>query len=211
MPPYWFRHRCHVDSMTSRWRATSSIDYPWPRSFPPSANFQTICSGVCRRRFIVCCPPSPHRGPRTRTTGGSAYGDPVSDAVAEHGGALPGLGARRCRTAGAIRIAVREPGRQARRGLVGVPWVRASSSPVDGHVLSQVGSHRTPRVEGIRASPPVTVVLLVPGRLRDGSGPWFALGTLAPGCTHDAPVSRCSRRGSLPMRWNSSLGRRASA
>ncbi len=48
-----------------------------PRSFSPSTSFRTICSGVCRPRFIVCCPPSPHRGPRTRTTGGSAYGDPV--------------------------------------------------------------------------------------------------------------------------------------
>ena len=31
MPPYWFFHRCHVDSVISRWRLTSSTVWPWLR------------------------------------------------------------------------------------------------------------------------------------------------------------------------------------
>jgi hypothetical protein len=47
MPPYWLSQRCQVDSAISRWRQTSAMSAPVPRSRLPSASFLMICSGVC--------------------------------------------------------------------------------------------------------------------------------------------------------------------
>ena len=46
------------------------------------------CSGLCRFRFIAVSSSLPILGHRTRTTGGSAQGAPVS--IAERKGATPG-------------------------------------------------------------------------------------------------------------------------
>src|ERR1019366_2135239 len=61
MPPYWLRQRCQVDSVISRWRATSSRFFPSPRSFSPSVSLRITCSGVCLRRFTLRSS-SPHFG-----------------------------------------------------------------------------------------------------------------------------------------------------
>src|SRR5271157_1344985 len=77
MPPYWFRQRCQVCSEISRCLETSSIVLPSARSFSPSASLRITCSGVCRRCFILCCPPRPILGHRTHTRGGLLQRDPV--------------------------------------------------------------------------------------------------------------------------------------
>src|SRR5665213_2560338 len=62
IPPYWFRHRCQVDSVISRWRATSSMLLPSPRSLSPSASLRMICSGVCFRFFMAVLSSFPNDG-----------------------------------------------------------------------------------------------------------------------------------------------------
>src|SRR6185437_9386215 len=58
MPPYCARQRAQLDSETSRCRSTSVSSVPSFSIRSPSRNFRTICSGVCRLRFIVMssCP-----------------------------------------------------------------------------------------------------------------------------------------------------------
>src|SRR5271154_2305766 len=78
IPPYWLRQRCQVCSEISRCLETSSIVLPSARSFSPSASLRITCSGVCRRCFILCCPPCPILGHRTHTRGGLLQRDPVT-------------------------------------------------------------------------------------------------------------------------------------
>jgi hypothetical protein len=53
MPPYCARQRFQLDSETSRYRSTSVGSLPSFNSRSPSRNLRTICSGVCRFRFMV--------------------------------------------------------------------------------------------------------------------------------------------------------------
>src|SRR6185436_13863927 len=53
IPPYWARHRFQVGSLISRCRSTSTSSLPSLSRRSPSRSLRTICSGVCRCRFIV--------------------------------------------------------------------------------------------------------------------------------------------------------------
>jgi hypothetical protein len=53
MPPYCARQWFHDNSETSSCRSTSARSLPSFNRRSPSRNLRTICSGVCRRRFIV--------------------------------------------------------------------------------------------------------------------------------------------------------------
>jgi hypothetical protein len=48
IPPYWFRHRFHVDSRSRDTAAPRSGPYLHPSMRSPSWSFRTASSGVCR-------------------------------------------------------------------------------------------------------------------------------------------------------------------
>ena len=78
MPPYWFRQRCQVDSVISRWRATSSIVLPSPKELLSLGELADDLLGRVSASSSCCAVLLlPILGHRTRTTGGSVHGDPV--------------------------------------------------------------------------------------------------------------------------------------
>ena len=79
IPPYWLRQRCQVDSVISRCRHTSSIDLPSGEELLALGQLADHLLGcVPASASSSCGPPCPILGHRTRTTGGSVQGDPVS-------------------------------------------------------------------------------------------------------------------------------------